>query len=262
MAENLALLDEMRAGKHPDGSKTLRAKIDMAHPNLLLRDPLIYRIKHAAHHRTGSKWCIYPMYDFAHGQSDSIEHITHSICTLEFIHHRPLYDWFIQELNIFPSHQYEFARGNLSYTVVSKRKLLQLVTDRLVTGWTDPRMPTLSGMRRRGYPPQAIRHFWENIGVARRDNLIDIGLLEFHVREELNKTARRAMAVLDPIKLIITNYPEGKTEELPAENNPEDETAGSRSLPFGRQLWIEREDFLGEPAQEVFPAGARPYGAP
>jgi glutaminyl-tRNA synthetase len=253
--ENLRLFAEMREGKHPDGSKVLRAKIDMASPNMQLRDPLMYRIKHAHHHRTGDAWSIYPMYDFAHGQSDSIEHITHSICTLEFVPHRPLYDWFIDKLDIFPSHQYEFARLNMSYTVMSKRKLLQLVTEGHVTGWDDPRMPTISGYRRRGYTPSSIRHFAERIGVQKRDNLIDVGLLEFCVREELNKTANRVMAVLDPVKLVITNYPEGQTAELPAENNPEDGSAGSRTVTFSNTLYIEREDFMEEPPKKFFRLG-------
>ncbi len=253
--ENLRLFAEMREGKHPDGSKVLRAKIDMASPNMHLRDPLMYRIKHAHHHRTGDAWSIYPMYDFAHGQSDSIEHITHSICTLEFIPHRPLYDWFIEKLDIFPSHQYEFARLNMSYTVMSKRKLLQLVTEGHVTGWDDPRMPTISGYRRRGYTPSSIRHFAERIGVQKRDNLIDVGLLEFCVREELNKTANRVMAVLDPVKLVITNYPEGQTAALPAENNPEDESAGSRTVTFSNTLYIEREDFMENPPKKFFRLG-------
>jgi len=253
--ENEQLFSEMRAGKYPDGAKVLRARIDMAHPNLLMRDPVIYRIKHAHHHRTGDAWCIYPMYDFAHGQSDSIEHITHSICTLEFIHHRPLYDWFIAQLGIYPSHQYEFARRNLSYTVMSKRKLLQLVNEEHVVGWDDPRMPTISGMRRRGYPPEAIRKFCETIGVAKRENLIDIGLLEFCVREQLNQSAIRAMMVMDPVKLILSNYPEGQTEELEAENNPEDPNAGVRMLKFSRELWIEREDFIENPPKKYFRLG-------
>lgn len=255
IAENLQLFEEMKAGKYKDGEKVLRAKIDMAHPNLLLRDPVIYRIKHAHHHNTGDKWCIYPMYDFAHGQSDSIEQITHSICTLEFIHHRPLYNWFIEKLGIFPSHQYEFARLNLNYTVMSKRKLLQLVNENHVSGWDDPRMPTISGMRRRGYTPEAIRQFCETIGIAKRDNLIDIALLEFCVREHLNKTVNRVMAVLDPVKLIITNYPEGQVEMLEAENNPEDPNGGSRTIPFGRELWIEREDFMENPPKKFFRLG-------
>ncbi len=253
--ENLRLFEEMKAGKYQDGEKTLRAKIDMAHPNLLLRDPLMYRIKHAHHHRTGDQWCIYPMYDFAHGQSDSIEHITHSICTLEFIHHRPLYDWFIEQLGTFPSHQYEFARRNLTYTVMSKRKLLQLVNEGHVEGWDDPRMPTVSGMRRRGYTAKAIRHFCDTVGIARRENIVDLGLLEFHVREDLNKTANRVMAVLDPVKLVITNYPAGQEEALESENNPEDETAGSRKLPFSNELWIEREDFMEVPPKKFFRLG-------
>ena len=250
--ENLQLFEEMRAGKYKDGEKTLRAKIDMAHANLLLRDPLMYRIKHAHHHRTGDKWCIYPMYDFAHGQSDSIEHITHSICTLEFIHHRPLYDWFIEQLGIFPSHQYEFARRNLTYTVMSKRKLLQLVNENHVTGWDDPRMPTISGMRRRGYTAKALREFSDTIGIAKRENIVDISLLEFCVREDLNKIANRVMAVLDPVKLVITNYPEGQEESFETDNNPGDEAAGKRSLPFSKELWIEREDFMEEPAKKFF----------
>lgn len=253
--ENLQLFADMRAGKYKDGEKVLRAKIDMAHPNLLLRDPLMYRIKHAHHHRTGDKWCIYPMYDFAHGQSDSIEHITHSICTLEFIHHRPLYDWFIEKLEIFPSHQYEFARRNLTYTVMSKRKLLQLVNEKHVSGWDDPRMPTISGMRRRGYPPEAIRQFCDTIGIAKRENIVDVGLLEFCVREHLNKTANRVMAVLDPVKLVITNYPEGQEEIFNSDNNPEDASAGSRQLHFSRELWIEREDFMEEPPKKFFRLG-------
>lgn len=253
--ENLQLFADMKAGKYADGEKVLRAKIDMAHPNLLLRDPIMYRIKHAHHHRTGDKWCLYPMYDFAHGQSDSIENITHSICTLEFIHHRPLYDWFIEKLGIFPSHQYEFARRNLTYTVMSKRKLLQLVNENHVTGWDDPRMPTISGMRRRGYPAQSIVNFCDTIGIAKRENIVDISVLEFHVREQLNKTANRVMAVLDPVKLVITNYPEGQTEELDAENNPEDPNGGTRKMPFSREVWIEREDFMEEPPKKFFRLG-------
>lgn len=253
--ENLNLFAAMKAGQYKDGEKVLRAKVDMAHPNLLLRDPIIYRIKHAHHHRTGDKWCIYPMYDFAHGQSDSIEQITHSICTLEFIHHRPLYDWFIEQLSIFPSHQYEFARLNLNYTVMSKRRLLQLVNENYVNGWDDPRMSTLSGMRRRGYTPEAIRQFCDTIGVAKRENIIDIGLLEFCVREHLNKSANRVMAVLDPIKLVITNYPEGQTEELELDNNPEDPNGGTRKVPFSRELWIEREDFMENPPKKFFRLG-------
>jgi glutaminyl-tRNA synthetase len=249
--ENLQLFADMKAGKYKDGEKVLRAKIDMAHVNMLMRDPIIYRIKHAHHHRTGDKWCIYPMYDFAHGQSDSIENITHSICTLEFIPHRELYDWCIEKLEIFPSNQYEFARLNMTYTVMSKRKLLQLVTEGHVTGWDDPRMPTLSGFRRKGYTPLSIRTFCDKIGVAKRENLIDISLLEFCLREELNKTALRAMAVLEPLKLIITNYPEGQTEELQSENGP-DESMGHRTVPFSKELWIEQEDFMEVPAKKWF----------
>ncbi len=249
--ENLQLFSDMKAGKYKDGEKVLRAKIDMASPNMLMRDPVIYRIKHAHHHRTGNKWCIYPMYDFAHGQSDSIENITHSICTLEFIPHRPLYDWFIEKLDIFPSHQYEFARLNMTYTVMSKRKLLQLVNEKHVNGWDDPRMPTISGFRRKGYTPGSIREFCEKIGVAKRENLIDLGLLEFCLREELNKTALRVMVVLDPVKLVIDNYEEGRTEELTSENGP-DESMGTRTLPFSKTLWIEREDFMEVPAKKWF----------
>ena len=252
VAENLQLFADMRAGKYRDGEKVLRAKIDMASPNMLLRDPLLYRIKHAEHHRTGNAWCIYPMYDFAHGQSDSIENITHSICTLEFVPHRPLYDWFIEKLEIFPSHQYEFARLNMTYTVVSKRKLLKLVTEKIVDGWDDPRMPTISGMRRRGYTPKAIRDFCERIGVAKRDNMIDLSLLEFFVREDLNKTAARRMVVFDPLKLIITNYPENKTEILQGENNPEEENSETRAIPFSRAIYIERDDFMEAPPKKYF----------
>ncbi|MBK0380228.1 glutamine--tRNA ligase/YqeY domain fusion protein [Mucilaginibacter segetis] len=254
--ENLELFAEMKAGKYPDGAKVLRAKLDLAAPNMHLRDPLMYRIKHAHHHRTGDKWCIYPMYDFAHGQSDAIEQITHSVCTLEFVPHRPLYDWFINKLNIFPSKQYEFARLNLNYTVMSKRKLLQLVEEKHVDGWDDPRMPTISGLRRRGYTPASIREFCERIGVAKRENMIDVGLLEFCIREDLNKTAWRRMAVLDPVKLVITNYPEGQTEIFSGENNPEAEDGdGSREFPFSRELWIERDDFMEVPAKKYFRLG-------
>ena len=249
--ENLDLFARMKNGEFIDGAKTLRAKIDMAHTNMLMRDPLLYRIKHAHHHRTGNDWCIYPMYDFAHGQSDSIENITHSICTLEFIPHRELYDWFIEKLEIYPSHQYEFARRNLSYTVMSKRKLLQLVNDKHVNGWDDPRMPTISGMRRRGFTPQSIRTFCDKVGIAKRENIIDFSLLEFCLREDLNNTAHRAMVVLDPIKLIITNYENNKVEELPSENGP-DENLGTRLLPFSKELWIEREDFMEIPAKKWF----------
>ena len=249
--ENLQLFTDMKAGKYKDGEKILRAKIDMAATNMHMRDPILYRIKHAHHHRTGDKWCIYPMYDFAHGQSDSIENITHSICTLEFIPHRELYDWLIEKLEIFPSHQYEFARLNMTYTVMSKRKLLQLVNEGHVNGWDDPRMPTISGFRRKGYTPESIRIFCDKIGVAKRENLIDLSLLEFCLREGLNKTANRVMAVLDPVKLIIDDYEEGKTEELISENGP-DEAMGTRKLPFSKNLWIEREDFMEVPAKKWF----------
>ncbi len=250
--ENQILFEEMRAGRYPDGSKVLRAKIDMASSNMLLRDPIIYRIKHAHHHRTGDDWCIYPMYDFAHGQSDSIENITHSICTLEFIPHRPLYDWLIEKLEIFPSHQYEFARLNITYCIMSKRKLLQLVTENFVSGWDDPRMPTISGMRRRGFTPESIREFCDKIGVAKRENLIDFGLLEFCVREHLNRISFRRMVVFDPVKLVITNYEEGRVEMMQSENNPEDENGGNREVPFSRELYIEREDFMETPAKKYF----------
>jgi glutaminyl-tRNA synthetase len=254
--ENLDLFRRMRAGEFKEGGKTLRAKIDMASPNMHLRDPLMYRIKFAHHHRTGDKWCIYPMYDFAHGQSDSIEEITHSICTLEFEVHKPLYNWFIEKLGIFPSQQYEFARRNLNYTVMSKRKLLQLVNEKHVNGWDDPRMPTVSGLRRRGYTPESIRHFCDLVGIARRENVIDVGLLEFCIREDLNKSATRRMVVLDPIKLIIDNYQEGKVEMLHGENNPEVEGGGgSREIPFSRELWIERDDFMEEPPKKFFRLG-------
>jgi len=252
VAENFALFEAMRAGKYKDGEKVLRAKVDMTHPNMHMRDPIIYRIKHAHHHRTGDTWCIYPMYDFAHGQSDSIEEITHSICTLEFVQHRALYDWLIEKLEIYPSRQYEFARLNLTYTVMSKRKLLQLVNEGHVDGWDDPRMPTLSGVRRRGYTPESIRDFCDRIGVAKRDNLIDVGLLEFCVREHLNKVAIRRMVVFDPVKVVITNYPEGKTELLESENNPEDANAGTREIPFCRELYIEQEDFMENPPKKYF----------
>ena len=250
--ENLDLFARMRAGEFADGEKVLRAKIDMAHPNMLLRDPIMYRILHSEHHRTGNKWCIYPMYDYAHGQSDSIEGITHSICTLEFDVHRPLYDWFIQQLGIFQSHQYEFARLNLTYTMMSKRKLLQCVQEGIVMGWDDPRMPTICGLRRRGYTPESIRMFADKVGVAKRDNIIDLGLLEFCVREDLNKCAERRMAVLDPIKVVITNYPEGQTEMVDCVNNPEDEAAGRRSVPFSREIFIERTDFMEEPPKKYY----------
>jgi len=250
--ENLQLFADMRAGKFKDGERVLRARIDMASPNMHMRDPVMYRIKHAHHHRTGDKWCIYPMYDFAHGQCDSIENITHSICTLEFIPHRPLYDWFIEKLEIFPSKQYEFARLNLTYTVMSKRKLLQLVNEKHVTGWDDPRMPTISGLRRRGYTPESIRDFCDRIGVAKRDNLIDVSLLEFCVREHLNKIALRRMVVFDPIKVVITNFPADRVENVTTENNPEDPSAGTREIPFTRELYIEREDFMENPPKKYF----------
>ncbi|MCU0357049.1 MAG: glutamine--tRNA ligase/YqeY domain fusion protein [Cyclobacteriaceae bacterium] len=250
--ENLALFQDMRAGKYKDGEKVLRAKVDMAHTNMHMRDPIIYRIKHAHHHRTGDAWCIYPMYDFAHGQSDAIEQVTHSICTLEFVPHRALYDWLIEKLEIYPSRQYEFARLNMTYTVMSKRKLLQLVNEGFVSGWDDPRMPTLSGVRRRGYTPESIRDFCDRIGVAKRDNLIDVGLLEFCVREHLNKVAQRRMVVFDPVKVIITNYPEGATEMVETENNPEDEGAGKRTMPFSREILIEQEDFMENPPKKYF----------
>ncbi|MCL2041281.1 MAG: glutamine--tRNA ligase/YqeY domain fusion protein [Bacteroidales bacterium] len=250
--ENLDLFQRMRAGEFEEGAKVLRAKIDMAHPNMMLRDPIMYRIIHAHHHRTGDQWCIYPMYDYAHGQSDSLEQITHSICTLEFDIHRPLYDWFIENLEIFPSHQYEFARLNLTYTVMSKRKLLELVKEGFVSGWDDPRMPTICGLRRRGYTPRSIRTFCERVGVAKRDNTIDVGLLEYCIREDLNTTAPRVFAVLDPLKIIITNYPEGKTEEIETENNPENEASGKRKIPFCRELYIERNDFEIVPPKNYF----------
>ncbi|QNL52390.1 glutamine--tRNA ligase/YqeY domain fusion protein [Olivibacter sp. SDN3] len=254
--ENLQLFQEMKEGKYPDGSKVLRAKIDLENPNMHMRDPLLYRIKHAHHHRTGDKWYIYPMYDFAHGQSDSIEKVTHSVCTLEFVPHRPLYDWLINHIGIFPSKQYEFARLNMTYTVMSKRRLLQLVNEKHVEGWDDPRMPTISGLRRRGYTPASIRNFCERIGIAKRENVIDVGLLEFCIREDLNKTAWRRMAVLDPIKLVITNYPEGQEEILHGENNPEVEGGeGGRNIPFSGALWIEREDFMEHAPKKFFRLG-------
>jgi len=251
IAENLQLFREMRQGKYKDGEKVVRAKIDMASSNMHMRDPIIYRIKHAHHHRTGDTWCIYPMYDFAHGQSDSIENITHSICTLEFIPHRPLYDWCIDQLGIFPSKQYEFARLNMTYTVMSKRKLLQLVNEKHVSGWDDPRMSTISAMRRRGFPAESIREFCNKIGVAKRENLIDVGLLEFCVRETLNKTALRRMVVFDPLKVVITNYPE-TVEILASENNPEDPDSGTRAIPFSREIYIEREDFMEVAPKKYF----------
>ncbi|HEX2867814.1 MAG TPA: glutamine--tRNA ligase/YqeY domain fusion protein [Ignavibacteriales bacterium] len=248
--ENLELFERMKQGEFPDGSRTLRAKIDMASPNLNMRDPVIYRILRATHHRTGDKWCIYPMYDFAHGLSDSAEHITHSICTLEFEAHRPLYDWFLDELGVYHPQQVEFARLNLNYTVMSKRKLLQLVQEGFVSGWDDPRMPTISGLRRRGYTPESIRNFSEKVGVAKRENTIDVALLEHSIREDLNKKAQRVMAVLNPLKLVIDNYPEGQTEELEAVNNPEDASMGTRMIPFSKVLFIEQDDFREEPPKK------------
>jgi glutaminyl-tRNA synthetase len=253
--ENLKLFREMKAGDHAEGTHVLRAKIDMSSSNMLMRDPILYRIMHKSHHRTADKWCIYPMYDWAHGQSDYIEQITHSLCTLEFVMHRELYDWFLDQLidtNAIRPKQREFARRNFSHTVVSKRKLLQLVENKVVDGWDDPRMPTISGMRRRGYPPQAIQNFAETIGIAKRENLVDLSLLEFHVREALNLSANRVMAVLDPLKLVITNYPEGEEERVEAENNPEDASAGVRLVPFSRELFIEREDFKEEAPRKFF----------
>ncbi len=250
--ENLDLFERMKNGEFPDGARVLRTMGDLSSPNMHMRDPIMYRIKHAHHHRTGDQWCIYPMYDFAHGQSDSIEGITHSLCSLEFIHHRPLYEWYIEKLGIFPSRQIEFARMNVAYLITSKRKLLKLVTEGHVTGWDDPRMPTISGMRRRGYPAQGIINFCERAGVAKRDNTIEYGLLEFSVREILNQKATRAMAVLDPLKVVILNYPEGQVEQMEIENNPEDPNAGLRSIPFSREIYIEREDFMEEPPKKFF----------
>jgi len=250
--ENLNLFERMRAGEFPDGSRTLRAKIDMASPNLNFRDPVMYRILHAEHHRTGNKWCIYPMYDYAHGQSDSIEHVTHSLCTLEFEDHRPLYNWFIQQLGIFPSRQIEFDRLNLTYTMLSKRKLLQLVQEGRVNGWDDPRMPTLGGIRRRGYTPEAIRNFVASIGVSKTTGSIELAMLEHFVREDLNKRAPRVMAVLRPLKVVIDNYPENQAEEMDAVNNPEDASAGTRKVPFSRVLFIEQEDFREVPPKGYF----------
>jgi len=252
MEENLDLFERMKAGEFPDGSRVLRAKIDMASPNLNMRDPVMYRILHAEHHRTGNKWCIYPMYDFAHGQSDSLERVTHSMCTLEFEDHRPLYNWFIEQLEIFPSRQIEFDRLNLTYTQLSKRKLLQLVQQKHVSGWDDPRMPTLSGIRRRGYTPEAIRNFCKAIGVSKTNGSIELAMLEHFVREDLNKRAPRAMAVLRPLKVVIDNYPENQVEEMDAVNNPEDATAGTRKVPFSRVLYIERDDFREDPPKGYY----------
>jgi glutaminyl-tRNA synthetase len=250
--ENLDLFQRMRAGEFPDGSRTLRAKIDMASPNLNMRDPVMYRILHAEHHRTGNKWCIYPMYDYAHGQSDSIERVTHSMCTLEFADHRPLYEWFIRELGIFPSQQIEFDRLGLTYTILSKRKLLQLVRDGHVSGWNDPRMPTLSGIRRRGYTPEAIRNFVTAAGVSRTNGITELEMLEHFVREDLNRHAPRVMAVLRPLKVVLDNYPEGQVEEMEAVNNPEDPSAGTRKVPFSKVLYIEQEDFREEPPKGYY----------
>jgi glutaminyl-tRNA synthetase len=254
--ENLDLFERMKKGEFPDGSKVLRAKIDMASPNMHMRDPVIYRIKHASHHRTGDKWCIYPMYDWAHGQSDYIEGITHSLCTLEFEVHRPLYDWCLDNILDDPSgyrpRQYEFARLNLNYTVMSKRMLLALVREGHVKGWDDPRMPTISGLRRRGYTPESVRNFAERVGVAKRENIIDIGLLEYCLREDLNKRTRRVMGIINPLKVVIENYPEGETEELNAVNNPEDESMGERKIPFSRVIYIEKDDFMVDPPKKFF----------
>ncbi len=250
--ENLAMFEKMRAGDYPDGSHVLRAKIDMTSPNLNMRDPVMYRVLHARHHRTKDNWCIYPMYDWAHGLEDSIEGITHSICTLEFEDHRPLYDWFLDQLGVFHPQQIEFARLNLSHTVMSKRKLLQLVQEKYVSGWDDPRMPTISGLRRRGYTPESIRDFAERIGVAKRDSMVDMALLEHCLREDLNKRAPRVMGVLRPLKVIIDNYPEGQVEEMEAVNNPEDESAGTRKVPFSREIYIEQTDFMEDPPKKFF----------
>ncbi|MDR0713976.1 MAG: glutamine--tRNA ligase/YqeY domain fusion protein [Bacteroidales bacterium] len=252
VAENLDLFERMRKGEFRDGEKTLRAKIDLASPNMHMRDPVMYRILHAEHHRTGNKWCIYPMYDYAHGQSDSIEGVTHSVCTLEFEVHRPLYDWFIRALDIHAPQQIEFARLNVDYTVMSKRKLLELVKNHCVSGWDDPRMPTICGLRRRGYTPEAIRNFAEKVGVAKRDNVIELSLLEFCIREDLNKRAARVMGVLNPLKVVVTNFPENTTDLLEAVNNPEDETMGTRQIPFTREIYIEREDFMENPPKKYF----------
>ncbi|HEX6895717.1 MAG TPA: glutamine--tRNA ligase/YqeY domain fusion protein, partial [Bryobacteraceae bacterium] len=250
--ENLSLFERMKAGEFPDGSRTLRAKIDMASANLNLRDPIMYRILHAEHHRTGNKWCIYPMYDFAHGQSDSIERITHSICTLEFEDHRPLYDWYIEQLGIYHPQQIEFDRLNVTYTVLSKRKLLQLVQQKYVNGWDDPRMPTISGLRRRGYTPEAIRNFCRRVGVSKTNGTTELGLLEYFLREDLNKSALRAMAVLRPLRVVIDNYPDGQVEQMEAVNNPEDSSAGTRTVPFSKVLYIEQDDFREDPPKQYF----------
>jgi len=250
--ENLELFERMKAGEFPDGARTLRAKIDMASPNLNMRDPIMYRILHAEHHRTGDRWCIYPMYDFAHGQSDSVEGITHSICTLEFEDHRPLYNWYIEELGIYHPYQYEFDRLNLTYTLLSKRKLLQLVRDKHVSGWDDPRMPTISGIRRRGYTPEAIRNFCKRVGVSKTNGTTELSLLEYYVREDLNRRTPRVMAVLRPLKLVIDNYPEGQVEPMDAVNNPEDPSAGTRKVPFSKVLYIEQDDFREHPPKQYY----------
>jgi len=250
--ENLDLFERMGKGEFPDGSRVLRAKIDMASRNLNMRDPVMYRILHASHHRTGDKWCIYPMYDYAHGQSDSIEHVTHSMCTLEFEDHRPLYNWFIQQLSIFPSQQYEFDRLSLTYTLLSKRRLLKLVQEKLVSGWDDPRMPTLSGIRRRGYPAEAVRNFVSAIGVSKTNGTLELAMLEHFVREDLNKRAPRVMAVLKPLKVVIDNYPDGQVEQMEAVNNPEDESAGTRLVPFSKVLYIEQDDFREVPPKKYY----------
>ncbi|MBU0982615.1 MAG: glutamine--tRNA ligase/YqeY domain fusion protein [candidate division Zixibacteria bacterium] len=250
--ENLDLIERMRKGEFPDGSRTLRAKIDMAAPNLNMRDPVMYRVLHARHHRTGDKWCIYPMYDWAHGQSDSIEGITHSLCDISFEDHRPLYDWFLDQLGVHHPRQIEFARLNITYTVLSKRKLIQLVRNNQVWGWDDPRMPTLSGLRRRGYTSESVRDFCDRVGVAKRESMVDVALLEYALREDLNKRAIRVMAVLRPLKVIIDNYPEDQVEELDAINNPEDDSAGSRKIPFSREIYIERDDFMEDPPKKFF----------
>src|SRR4051812_25008962 len=250
--ENLDLFERMKKGEFPDGSRTLRAKIDMASPNLNMRDPVMYRILHMEHHRTGGEWCIYPMYDYAHGQSDSIEKVTHSICTLEFEDHRPLYNWFIEQLGIFPSRQIEFDRLNITYTLLSKRKLLKLAQDDHVTSWDDPRMPTLSGMRRRGYTPEAIRNFCSNLSVSKTNNIVQLSLLEYFLREDLNKRAPRVMAVLRPLRVVIENYPDDLVEEMEAVNNPEDQSAGTRRVPFSKVLYIEQDDFREDPPKQYY----------
>ena len=253
--ENLDLFKKMKEGEFGDGTKTLRAKIDMSHPNLNMRDPVIYRILHSSHHRTGNKWCIYPMYDWAHGLEDSIEEITHSICTLEFEDHRPLYDWYLRQLDVYHPQQIEFARLNLNFTIVSKRKLKQLVDEGVVDGWDDPRMPTISGLRRRGYTPESIRNFADQVGVTKRDSVIDVVRLENSLREELNRSADRVMGVLEPLKVVLTNYPKDKTEMLEAVNNPEDPDAGSREIPFSRVIYIEKNDFMEDPPRKFFRLG-------